>query len=58
MSTKTQIKAGSDGDIFYRASHIILDYLRSLTPKYAHYTKKIYHFLQKKNLLALLNFSK
>ena len=25
----------------YRASHIILDYLRSLTPKYAHYTQKI-----------------
>ena len=25
----------------YRASHIILDYLQSLTPKYAHYTQKI-----------------
>ena len=25
------------------------------TPKYAHYTQKIYHFLQKKILLALLN---
>ena len=42
----------------YRASHIILDYLQSLTPTYAHYTQKIHHFLQKKFLLALLNFSK
>ena len=25
----------------YRASHIILDYLQSLTPKYAHNTRKI-----------------
>ena len=25
----------------YRASHIILDYLQSLTPKYAHNTQKI-----------------
>ena len=25
----------------YRVSHIILDYLQSLTPEYAHYTQKI-----------------
>ena len=33
----------------YRASHIILDYLQSLTPKYAHYTKKNLAFSAKKN---------
>ena len=33
----------------YRASHIILDYLQSLTPKYAHKT-------QKSSIIALLNF--
>ena len=26
----------------YRASHIILDYLQALTPKYAHNTRKKY----------------
>ena len=28
-------------DGIYRASHIILDYLQSLTPKYAHNTRQI-----------------
>ena len=40
----------------YRASHIILDFLQSLTPKFAHNTRKIKHFLQKKKLLTILNF--
>jgi len=26
----------------YRASHIILDYVQSLTPKYVHYTKNLF----------------
>ena len=42
----------------YRASHIILDYLQSLTPKYAHYTQKILHFLHKKNSISLIKFFK
>jgi len=35
------IFANTEVYVKYRASHIILDYLQSLTPKYAHYTKKI-----------------
>ena len=42
----------------YRASQIIFDYLQSITSKYAHNPRKIYPFLQKKILLAILNFSK
>jgi len=42
----------------HRASHIILDYLQTLTPKYAHNTRKIYHFLQKKFFISLINFLK
>ena len=41
----------------YRASHIILDYVQSLTPKYVHYTKNL-ALSAKKVRIVLLNFSK
>ena len=44
------ILKGVTGYVRYRASHIILDYLQSLTPKLTLNTRKTYHFAQKKLL--------
>ena len=40
----------------YRASHIILDYLQALTPKYAHNTRKTLYFLFEKFYISLIRF--
>ena len=40
----------------YRTTHIILDYLQALTPKYAHNTQKTWYFLQKKIISAFKIF--
>ena len=42
--------------IIYRVSHIILDYLQALTPKYAHNTRKTKNFLQKIFYRNLIHF--
>ena len=45
-----------DIPIIYRASHIILDYLQSLTPKNLN-TGKTYHIPQENSYISLMLFS-
>ena len=42
----------------YRASHIILDYLQSLTPKLTLKTRKTYHFPKENSYISLMLFFK
>ena len=44
--------------LYIQRSHIILDYLQALTPKYACTTREREHFLHANCILAVYNFSK
>ena len=55
--TVAQMQVSLNSSI-YRASHIILDFLQSLSPKYLYNTRKILHFLQEIISVSLIKFFK